>query len=511
MPTTKSLRAAFLFDFNVGILALKLGDEKLGDLIPYRLDGHAIIAYQLHDRLEVSGSIPLTLFQGSNFQLLADQGFPQPAPAAVALSDARVQARGGLLDERDFPIGLAGIIEVRAPIGNDQAFTGARSFMLAPRLAIERAFGPVRVLGNAGYRFRAPGQFLNLYVGNEFHASAGVIYALPDYENVTGLEVLAEMHMATPMNAPFTFEQADSLKSPWEVMVGARAHLAKAWGGELSIARGVGLQTGYGREAFRVIAGVRYDFSHSDKDSDGITDESDLCIDQPEDRDGFEDSDGCPDPDNDEDGILDGEDKCPLEPGIKEMQGCPDKDGDDIPDFEDKCPEEPGPPENDGCPFEEIPVVEVESDRIRVRGNVQFETASAQIQKASYGLLDEVAKVLVKNPNLGPVIIEGHTDNRGGAQYNKDLSFRRARSVEDYLVKKGIDRKRLSHAGFGFERPVASNDTPLGRAKNRRVDFRLQQDSEEKTSGSEGVKTPDPTPTPDENPPPTSAPDAGTK
>lgn len=512
MPATKSIHGAFLFDFNVGVLALRLGSEKLGDLIPYRLDGHAIFAYQLHERIELSGSIPLTLFQGSNFDLLRDQGFPQESPAAVALSDARAQGRFLVLNQDTFPIGLAGILEVRAPIGNDQAFTGARSFVVAPRAAIERRFGPLRILGNLGYRFRAPGQFLNLYVGNDFHASAGIIYALPDYENVTGLEILAEMHMATPMNAPFTFEQADSLKSPWELMVGTRAHLFKAWGAELSVARGIGLQSGYGREAFRVIAGVRYDFSHSDKDGDGITDESDLCIDQPEDKDGFEDGDGCPDPDNDEDGILDGEDKCPLEPGIKEMQGCPDKDGDDIPDFEDKCPEQPGPAENDGCPFEEAPVVEVESDRIRVRGNVQFETASAQIQKGSYPLLDEVAKVLVKNPNLGPVIIEGHTDNRGGAQYNKDLSFRRARSVEEYLVKKGIDRKRLSHAGFGFERPVASNDTPLGRAKNRRVDFRLQQDEAEQTSGSESKKTPDSTTPPQTPPPPPeAAPDAGTK
>lgn len=519
MLAPKSIHAAFLFDLNVGILALRLGDEKLGDLIPFRMDGHAIFAYQLHRRLELAASLPITLLQLSNFDLLRDQGFPQQSPAVVALSDARVQARGLILDEADFPIGLAVIGELRAPTGNDDAFTGARSFVFAPRAAVERAFGPVRVIVNAGYRFRAPGQFLNLYVGNDFHASTGVIWGLNDYKRLTGIELLAEMHLATPMNAPFTFEQADSLKSPWEIMVGGRARLFKAWGAELSIARGFAVQTGYGREAFRVIAGVRYDFSHSDRDNDGISDDVDACPDQAEDKDGFEDSDGCPDPDNDGDGILDGDDRCPLQPGSKEMGGCPDTDGDDIPDIEDKCPEEPGPPENEGCPFEDIPIVEVESDRIRVRGNVQFETASAQIQKVSYPLLDEVAKVLVKNPNLGPVIIEGHTDNVGGAAYNKDLSFRRARSVEDYLVKQGIDRKRLSHAGFGFERPVATNDTPLGRAKNRRVDFKLTQDSDESGGGSDSVKptgndaTPPPqvAPEPKSDAKPEAAPDAGTK
>lgn len=488
LPAQNSLHGALLLDFNLGVLSLRLGEEKLGDLIPYRMDAHAMIAYQLTKRLEIAGSIPVTIFQGDNFDLLTAQGFPQPGISAVGLSDPRLLARFMLLDQATFPIALTLIGEVRAPLGADQSFLGARSFVGAPRLAIERAFGPLRVLGNVGYRFREAGQFLNLYVGNEFHASAGVIYRFNDYENVNGIEALAEMHLSTPTNAPFTFSQADSLKSPWEVLVGARAHFVKNWGAELAIGKGIGLESGYGREAFRVIAGVRYDFNYADKDGDGITDDLDACVDVPEDKDGFEDSDGCPDPDNDQDGIVDGEDKCPLEPGTKEMDGCPDKDGDDIPDNEDKCPDQPGPPENEGCPYENPPFVMLESDRIRVKGNVQFETASAQIQKQSYPLLDEVANVLLKNPTIGPVMIEGHTDNRGGRNYNLDLSERRAKSVEDYLVKKGVDRKRLSHKGFGFEKPVATNDTPLGRAKNRRVDFRLTTDKDGKSEGGDAVK-----------------------
>ncbi|MFL5319146.1 MAG: OmpA family protein [Myxococcaceae bacterium] len=487
LPPQGSLHGAVLLDFNLGVLSLKLGDQKLGDLIPYRMDAHAMLSYQLHRRFEIAGSIPVTVLQGDNFELLNAQGFPQPGVSAVGLDDPRLLARFMLLDPETFPVALTVIGEVRAPLGAEQSFLGGHGFLLAPRVAIERAFGPLRVLGNAGYRFRDYGQFLNLYVGNEFHASAGVIYRFADYENISGIEALAEMHLSTPTNAPFNFQQADSLKSPWELLVGARARLVKNWGAELSIGRGIGLQSGYGREALRVIAGVRYDFSYADKDGDGITDDLDACVDQPEDKDGFEDSDGCPDPDNDQDGILDGQDQCPLEPGTKEMDGCPDRDGDDIPDNVDKCPDQPGPPENDGCPVEG-PEVTLESDRIRVKGNVQFETASAQIQKQSYGLLDEVANVLKKNPKIGPVMIEGHTDNRGGRNYNIDLSERRAKSVEDYLVKRGIERKRLSHKGFGFDQPVATNDTPLGRAKNRRVDFRLTNDKDEKHEGSDSVK-----------------------
>ena len=93
-----------------------------------------------------------------------------------------------------------------------------------------------------------------------------------------------------------------------------------------------------------------------DRDGDGILDNVDKCPDQPEDRDGWQDEDGCPDPDNDDDGILDLADKCPTEAGPMTNFGCPvtDKDGDGIPDDKDKCPNEPedkdGYQDDDGCP-----------------------------------------------------------------------------------------------------------------------------------------------------------------
>ena len=99
----------------------------------------------------------------------------------------------------------------------------------------------------------------------------------------------------------------------------------------------------------------------------------------------------------------------------------------------------------------------------RSRGRVQ----SVQSQRQA------VADVLARNPGLGPVLIEGHTDNVGARSLNLSLSDRRAKAVLEYLVGKGIDRKRLRSQGFGFDRPIASNKTPLGRAKNRRVEFRL--------------------------------------
>lgn len=95
-------------------------------------------------------------------------------------------------------------------------------------------------------------------------------------------------------------------------------------------------------------------FGRGDRDGDGITDDDDACPDDPEDRDGFQDEDGCPDPDNDQDGISDAEDKCPNDPedkdGFEDEDGCPDSDndGDGVPDAADACPMETGT--DNGCP-----------------------------------------------------------------------------------------------------------------------------------------------------------------
>jgi outer membrane protein OmpA-like peptidoglycan-associated protein len=101
---------------------------------------------------------------------------------------------------------------------------------------------------------------------------------------------------------------------------------------------------------------------------------------------------------------------------------------------------------------------------------LNFETNSWQIRPADAATLDEVAAALKQTPGM-KVSIEGHTDNVGTPESNRALSQRRAQSVLDALVQRGVDRARLSAAGFGQERPVADNRTEEGRAKNRRVEL----------------------------------------
>jgi OOP family OmpA-OmpF porin len=485
LRTKRSWQLYSLLDLNFGVMALKLGDQRLGDLIPFRTDLRIGGSYQVLDRLEVGAEIPLTVFQLNGFRLLADQGFEQRAPNAVGLGAPRLLGRFQILRQSEIPIAsIAAVLEARLPIGDGFSFLSDRGFVLSPRLAVERSFGPVRILANGGWRFRtAAGQFLNLYVGQEFLLGGGAIISLPDLGQLKQNQLLAEVNLATPTEAPFTFRDAEALKTPLELMIGARSTVAKDWSVLVAFGRGLG-ESGYGREAFRLILGVRFEqIAAPDQDGDGIPDVSDGCPATPEDKDGKEDADGCPEDepvsDSDGDGIPDKVDGCPEAPGPGPLDGCPDKDGDQIPDNVDKCPEQPGPPELNGCPPpEEEEAVVLEAEKIRINNQILFEFGSNKIDPKSFPLLDEVAKVLQQNPGVGPVLIEGHTDNVGPKAFNLDLSRRRAKAVADYLITKGVAKERLRSAGFGVERPIVPNDSALNRAKNRRTEFRLVDDDD---------------------------------
>ena len=113
--------------------------------------------------------------------------------------------------------------------------------------------------------------------------------------------------------------------------------------------------------------------------------------------------------------------------------------------------------------------------RIEIRDSVFFATASATILEVSYPLLDDVSLIILDNPRAERVQVEGHTDSRGSASYNKGLSERRAASVRQYLVDSGLDPERLVSVGFGEELPIDPREVPEAWDKNRRVDFYILQ------------------------------------
>lgn len=205
-----------------------------------------------------------------------------------------------------------------------------------------------------------------------------------------------------------------------------------------------------------------------DDDGDGIPNKDDKC---PTVK-GIKEEHGCPAKDTDGDGIPDHLDKCPTVKGVAEFQGCPppDRDGDGIPDAEDKCPDQPGVAAEQGCPPKRAQV-NVQTGKIDIKEKVFFDIGKATIQARSNALLDDVAALLVANKGISNVEIQGHTDNTGAADYNRQLSQQRADAVKGYLVSKGVDAGRLEAKGYGPDQPAQPNTTAAGREANRRVEF----------------------------------------
>ncbi len=215
-----------------------------------------------------------------------------------------------------------------------------------------------------------------------------------------------------------------------------------------------------------------------DNDNDGIPDKDDKCPNEPEDKDGFQDADGCPDPDNDGDGLFDTVDKCPNDPedkdGFEDADGCPDPDNDKdgFLDKDDKCPNEFGVAP-DGCP-KKYGLVVVTEKKIELKQTVFFDFNKATIKSVSFALLNDVAQAMADNPKI-KVEIGGHTDSVGDDNFNLKLSQKRAESVRIYLIKRGVSGARMEAKGFGENVPIADNRTADGRAQNRRVEFLITE------------------------------------
>ena len=145
----------------------------------------------------------------------------------------------------------------------------------------------------------------------------------------------------------------------------------------------------------------------------------------------------------------------PKAPPVVSVKKDSDKDG--VYDEDDQCPGTPS-----GANVNAVGCWNLD--------NVLFDFDKTEIKPAAYHLLDDVVAILKKNPDM-KILLNGHCDNIGTAEYNMDLSLRRAHAVRDYMVRKGILQKKVDTQGFGFTQPVALNGTETGRSMNRRVEI----------------------------------------
>ncbi len=215
----------------------------------------------------------------------------------------------------------------------------------------------------------------------------------------------------------------------------------------------------------------------SDSDDDGVLDGIDACANTP--KGARVTATGCP-TDSDGDTVPDGLDQCERTPAgcTVNANGCPvDSDQDGICDGLDKCPDTPAQArvDSNGCPIQvsskETELLETGMIRLQ---NVNFDTGKSTIKPESFQTLDEVGGILGRWPQLR-IEIAGHTDSRGTDVRNRVLSEARASAVRDYLLSKfpELRPEQFTAKGYGETQPIASNTTVLGRARNRRVEFRV--------------------------------------
>lgn len=216
-------------------------------------------------------------------------------------------------------------------------------------------------------------------------------------------------------------------------------------------------------DACPTIAGIAKFNGCPDSDGDGVSDKEDGCPTVA----GSPAFGGCPDTDGD--GVEDRKDKCPNVAGAIAGEGCPDSDGDGVYNNIDKCPDVAGTVASKGCP--EIKKEVVQKINLAAKG-INFENGKAVITASSFKSLDDLATLLNTYPGAS-VEIQGHTDNNGTPEANKTLSQDRANAVKRYLAAGGVAEARMTAVGYGQEMPIADNATPAGKAKNRRVDFKL--------------------------------------
>jgi MYXO-CTERM domain-containing protein len=476
-----SVYASLLYALEDDSLGLRVGGhhEKLVERAQF-LNLDVGVGLFEHAQLEIHVPFAIAMASGK------DNTSITPVSGA-GLGDMVVRARGRILNNRMGGFGLGVSAGATIPIGDGDKFRGDPGVgVLAGLIGDFRTTRTVLSL-NLGTRVRTKSAtFLETKFGHEFTYGLGLeVFVAPEVVTLS-----AELFGRTPLADFFGSESSTTLEllfgPKWSVIPGL----------SVQAAAGPGLVKGIGTPTFRFVAGLQWAPGAKDEDGDGIPDGEDKCPFAAEDRDGFADTDGCPDEDNDQDGIPDLSDRCPNKPedfnDFQDHDGCPDeiaiedRDSDGIPDRVDRCPTLPenynGFQDGDGCPdtppgaedavTDGAPAPRPRDCDARIDDAVLFAEGSAQLDAEAIKVLNEVAAKVLSTSYIDTVLVNGHADGEGAPVASLKLSRERARVVVDYLAEHGLDRSQMVAGGMGDAVPRAQG--PGAERTNRRVDFTLK-------------------------------------
>jgi outer membrane protein OmpA-like peptidoglycan-associated protein len=506
-------------------------------------------AIGLFGRYQAGLALPFTLY------LAGDEvdAMGQPIPFRLSesgIGDLRIEGKAliaTLGEDDEYTVAVSGGLSLPTGKNADRPYLGDKSVSGRIKAIGAIDFGKVRAAANLGILLRETSQSFKTEMGHQLLYGAAAAYPLE-----RRVDLMLEIFGRSGLNQ---FAEFYSDVNPFEADIAARYTINGMW--SVTAGGGRGFGNGIGAPDLRLFAMAAFAPDFRDRDKDGVFDVNDKCPDEPEDRDGFQDQDGCPDPDNDFDTIPDGKDRCPNEAedvdqfededgcpepdndkdgipdindgcpnaaedhkGKKPNDGCPstteDTDGDGVPDAVDKCPDEPedrdgfqdddgcldpdndadGIPDNfdncpndaedpdgfededgcpdpdndkdgildavdrcptqaetlngnkddDGCPDPGAEVARLGQDRIELDERVGFVSRGGklQVKDGATKFVNLVALIMKGHPEIAKVRIEVHAEGISQAETQK-----RADSVRDFLVSKGVDGGRLLPVGGG--------------------------------------------------------------
>jgi outer membrane protein OmpA-like peptidoglycan-associated protein len=450
-------------------------------------------AYAFGDRFEAGALMPLYVQSGEPVVPPTPGEAPvfgvTPASGTV-LGDLTLHGKVRFVRNPKWLMG--GGLMVKVPTGGDGEFAGTSLPSARPMLLFSIAASPQLMIHiNAGAVLRKKVEFANIEQGSGATWGAGLSYRMARalFVNVEAFGDIVPGGHVDEMGNTSTLATIEGLG-------GLRYQATQQV--SLGVAGGRGLTNGIGAPDFRVIATLAYapsasplpplhkpvieappDPNKEDTDFDKLVDAVDKCPNEREDKDGFEDEDGCPDPDNDKDGVLDEKDKCinvaEDKDGFEDDDGCPelDNDKDGIADKDDKCPNEAekinGIDDDDGCPDKGESVVISTPDRLELLESVVFNGTA--VAKTSNNVLDQLATTLRARTDIIRLRIGVHVQPSKHPEKDQALSDKRANAVRDYLVSRGIEHERIDPKGFGGTKPLVAPGTKGAAAINDRIEL----------------------------------------
>jgi len=462
---------------NYGLHPFELGNASFGraaGIVDHLVGVDIAAAIAPTGWLSIGVSVPVLQYQwnADKSQVLAEHIGAVGTGAAfgdvtvfLGLQPARQGVKGA-------PVSLSLAPRFVLPTGGRARLLGSGSLGLGGDLAVGRRWEHVRFSLNVGFLVATHSeQVLDVVADDELRWGVGVGIPFADDRVEVQLEYVGATVIAPNLDPAVTVSALHPRVSPSELTIGVR--LAPPGPFAISLGAGPGFGPGVGTPDVRAFFFATasgparspgpapapepdeidldaqepqgWDIDH---DEDGLTGRDDRCPFDAEDHDGWEDDDGCPDLDDDGDGVPDDDDRCPSEPETRN-----------------------GVDDEDGCPDEGLVEFDAEEGRIFIFEKVYFDLDKATTQARSFPVLDAVTTVLKQFPEILSVEVGGHTDAQGSADYNRDLSERRAAAVKAYLERHGVEASRLTSQGYGEDELIDERATEEAHAQNRRVEF----------------------------------------